>query len=70
MTTAKSLSVTISELASMQEAALSISLDKSASAFSDDKAQIQEITIAKMADILTSLTNHYIQLGEATRYGE
>ncbi|CDH50910.1 hypothetical protein RO3G_13986 [Lichtheimia corymbifera JMRC:FSU:9682] len=67
MTTAKSLSVTISELASMQEAALSISLDKSASAFSDDKAQIQEITIAKMADILTSLTNHYIQLGEATR---
>ncbi|KAI9323451.1 autophagy protein Apg17-domain-containing protein [Dichotomocladium elegans] len=65
--TAKTLSVTISELASMQEAALSISLDESASAFADEKAHIQELTISKMAEILTSLTNHYIQLGEATR---
>ncbi|KAI9270760.1 hypothetical protein BDA99DRAFT_434070 [Phascolomyces articulosus] len=67
MSTAKTLSNTISELASLQESALSISLDESASAFSDEKAHIRENIISKMAEILTSLTNHYDQLGEATR---
>ncbi|KAI7859162.1 autophagy-related protein 17 [Circinella umbellata] len=67
MSTAKTLSNTIAELASLQEAALSISLDESTSAFSDTKAHIREDIISKMAEILTSLTNHYDQLGEATR---
>ena len=67
MSTAKILFKTISDLASLQEAALSISLDESASAFSDEKAHIREDIISKMAEILTSLTNHYDQLGEATR---
>lgn len=51
----------------MQEAALSVSLNDSASAFANERAQIQEEEITKMAEILTSLTNHYDQLGEATR---
>ncbi|ORY91897.1 autophagy-related protein 17 [Syncephalastrum racemosum] len=67
VTTAKSLSATISDLAAMQEAALSVSLNDSGSAFTNERAQIQEEEITKMAEILTSLTNHYDQLGEATR---
>ncbi|KAI8143855.1 autophagy-related protein 17 [Fennellomyces sp. T-0311] len=67
MSTAKTLSNTISELASLQEAALTISLDESASSFSTEKTQIRESITTKMAEILTSLTNHYDQLGEATR---
>ncbi|KAF7728501.1 autophagy protein 17 [Apophysomyces ossiformis] len=66
-TMTKSLSSTISDLASLQETSLSISLDEPASNFANEKLQIQEDEIAKMADILTSLTNHYDQLGEATR---
>ncbi|KAG0188568.1 autophagy protein 17 [Apophysomyces sp. BC1034] len=67
VTMTKALSSTISDLASLQETSLSISLDEPASSFANEKARIQEDEISKMADILTSLTNHYDQLGEATR---
>ncbi|KAI8388564.1 autophagy-related protein 17 [Radiomyces spectabilis] len=63
----KALSNTIAELAALQESSLSISLEESVSDFANEKLQIQETEITKMADILTSLTNHYDQLGEATR---
>ncbi|KAI8997355.1 autophagy-related protein 17 [Pilobolus umbonatus] len=63
----KSISSVISETALLRENAIVISLDEPVSLFSDDKLQIQEDQIARMADILTSLTNHYRQLGEATR---
>ncbi|KAI7869477.1 autophagy-related protein 17 [Spinellus fusiger] len=61
------LSTSIAELESLQDTAISISLDEDASHFASEKAQLQEDEISKMADILTSLTNHYDQLGEATR---
>ncbi|OAD73367.1 hypothetical protein PHYBLDRAFT_78240 [Phycomyces blakesleeanus NRRL 1555(-)] len=61
------LSAAMGELEILQESALSISLDEGASNFANEKTQIQEDEISKMADILTSLTNHYDQLGEATR---
>ncbi|ORE09366.1 hypothetical protein BCV72DRAFT_302785 [Rhizopus microsporus var. microsporus] len=63
----KNISLTISELSSLREAAMIIPLDEATTAFSHEKLKIQEDEIAKMADILTSLTNHYDQLGEATR---
>ena len=63
----KQLSTKISELASMLETAVSISLDDSTANFVSTKTQIQESEMATMADILNSLTNHYDQLGEATR---
>ncbi|KAI9031713.1 autophagy-related protein 17 [Phycomyces nitens] len=61
------LSSAMVKLDILQESALSISLDEGASDFANEKTQIQEDEISKMADILTSLTNHYDQLGEATR---
>ncbi|KAL1933741.1 hypothetical protein VTP01DRAFT_7831 [Rhizomucor pusillus] len=66
-TTSKSLSSTITELAALQEAATSISLGDSSVALTNDKTHVQEEEISKMAEILTALTNHYDQLGEATR---
>ncbi|CAO3636028.1 unnamed protein product [Cunninghamella blakesleeana] len=66
-TLSKQLLARISDLATMQENALSVSLDEPTATFINEKAHIQETEMANMADILTSLTNHYDQLGEATR---
>ncbi|CAO3613178.1 unnamed protein product [Cunninghamella echinulata] len=66
-TLSKQLSSRISELATMQENALSVSLDEPTANFINEKTHIQESEMANMADILTSLTNHYDQLGDATR---
>ncbi|ORX43554.1 hypothetical protein DM01DRAFT_1198529 [Hesseltinella vesiculosa] len=63
----KNLSTKINELASMLEAAVSISLDDTTASFVNAKTQFQEGEMAAMADILNSLTNHYDQLGEALR---
>ncbi|KAI8877324.1 hypothetical protein K501DRAFT_288447 [Backusella circina FSU 941] len=63
----KTLSNTIAELASSRDNTLSLSLDEPIFSFTNQKLQAQEAEIEKMADILTSLTNHYDQLGEATR---
>jgi hypothetical protein len=51
----------------MQDNALSISLDQSTANFAHAKTQVQEMEMTTMAEILTGLTNHYDQLGEATR---
>ncbi|ORZ22150.1 autophagy-related protein 17 [Absidia repens] len=66
-TLSKQLSSQISELATMQENALSISLDESTANFANAKTHIQESEMTAMAHILTGLTNHYDQLGGATR---
>ncbi|KAI8340476.1 autophagy-related protein 17 [Chlamydoabsidia padenii] len=64
----KQLANHISDLAAMQENALSISLDQSTANFANAKTQVQETEMTTMASILTDLTNHYDQLGDATRY--
>ena len=57
----------MTEIAKSRKAALSISLDEETAEYSSEKIQIQEDEISNMAEILTSLTNHYDQFGEATR---
>lgn len=64
---AKNLSAIIQEIQSKREAALSISLEESITAFTNEKIHLQEEESLKMADILTSLMNHYDQVEEATR---
>ncbi|SAM08210.1 hypothetical protein [Absidia glauca] len=64
----KQLANHISDLAAMQDNALSISLDQSTANFAHAKTQVQEMEMTTMAEILTGLTNHYDQLGEATRF--
>ncbi|KAI8093818.1 autophagy-related protein 17 [Halteromyces radiatus] len=66
-TLSKQLSNQINELAAMRDNALSISLDESTANFANAKTHVQETEMTAMADILTGLTNHYDQLGEATR---
>lgn len=63
----KQLANHISDLAAMQDNALSISLDQSTANFANAKTQVQEMEMTTMAEILTGLTNHYDQLGEAIR---
>lgn len=63
----KSVSVFIAEMVKLRKHALTISLNETTAAYASEKIQIQEDEISTMADILTSLTNHYDQLGEATR---
>lgn len=64
----KNLSAIIQEIQSKREAALSISLEESITEFTNEKIHLQEEESLKMADILTSLMNHYDQVEEATRY--
>ncbi|CEP10021.1 hypothetical protein [Parasitella parasitica] len=63
----KLISTFLTDIARTRKASLSIPLDKETAAYSSEKIQIQEDEISNMADILTSLTNHYDQLGEAIR---
>lgn len=63
----KSVNTFITEMIYLRKHALTISLDETTTSYSSEKIQIQEDEISTMADILTSLTNHYDQLGEATR---
>lgn len=64
----KLISTFLTEIARARKAALSVPLDEETVAYSSEKIQIQEDEISNMAEILTSLTNHYDQLGEATRW--
>ncbi|KAI8068132.1 autophagy-related protein 17 [Gilbertella persicaria] len=63
----KWLSGFMSDITKARTKSLVIPLDEATAAYSSEKIQIQEDEISNMADILTSLTNHYDQLGEATR---
>jgi hypothetical protein len=63
----KAVGAFIAEMVKLRKHALTISLDDTTAAYASEKIQIQEDQISTMADILTSLTNHYDQLGEATR---
>ncbi|KAI8368929.1 autophagy-related protein 17 [Blakeslea trispora] len=63
----KLLSTFISSTAKTRINALVISLDEPTASYSSEKIQIQEEIVSGMAEILTSLTNHYDQSGEATR---
>ncbi|KAI8365892.1 autophagy-related protein 17 [Choanephora cucurbitarum] len=63
----KLLSAFISNTAKARIKALVISLDEPAAFYSGEKIQTQEEIISSMAEILTSLTNHYDQSGEAAR---
>lgn len=66
----KNLSAIIQEIQSKREAALSISLEESITEFTNEKIHLQEEESLKMADILTSLMNHYDQVEEATRISQ
>lgn len=63
----KLITAFLTEIMKLRKAALSISLDEETEDYSNEKIQIQEDEISNMAEILTSLTNHYDQLGDATR---
>ena len=63
----KLLSAFISNTAKARIKALAISLDEPAAFYSGEKIQTQEEIISSMAEILTSLTNHYDQSSEAAR---
>lgn len=60
----------IQELQLSRENALSISLNDSISGFANEKIQFQEEESLKMADILTSLMQHFDQVQEATRISQ
>jgi hypothetical protein len=60
----------IQEIKMTRKNALSISLEESISGFTNEKIQFQEEESQKMADILTSLMNHYDQVEEATRISQ
>ncbi|KAF1797554.1 autophagy-related protein 17 [Mucor lusitanicus] len=63
----KLISTFLMDIARARKAALSVPLDEETVAYSSERIQIQEDEISNMAEILTSLTKHYDQLGEATR---
>jgi hypothetical protein len=63
----KLITAFLTEIMKLRKAALNISLDEETEDYSNEKIQIQEDEISNMAEILTSLTNHYDQLGDATR---
>ncbi|KAI8636260.1 autophagy-related protein 17 [Parasitella parasitica] len=63
----KLISIFLADIAKARKASLTLSLDEETAAYSSEKIQTQEDEVSNMADILTSLTNHYDQLGEATR---
>lgn len=64
----KLISTFLMDIARARKAALSVPLDEETVAYSSERIQIQEDEISNMAEILTSLTKHYDQLGEATRW--
>jgi SepF-like predicted cell division protein (DUF552 family) len=66
----KSISTIIQDIKITRENALSVSLEESISGFTNEKIQFQEEESQKMADILTSLMNHYDQVEEATRISQ
>jgi hypothetical protein len=65
---AKSLYTSIQSLITAQKSFNMKRLEGTASHFAVAKKSAQEAEIIHMADILTSLTNHYDQVGGAMKY--
>lgn len=65
---AKSLHTSVQSLITAQKSFNMKRLEETASDFAMAKKSAQEAEINHMADILTSLTNHYDQVGSAMKY--